>query len=73
MDLDLVEMLKKTKAFVALTKPRVIELLLITTLPTMILARGEIGATITSAAISETFRFPLQVSYQDGRFSAIAS
>jgi protoheme IX farnesyltransferase len=34
-------MLKKTKAFVALTKPRVIELLLITTLPTMILARGE--------------------------------
>lgn len=41
MDLDLVEMLKKTKAFVALTKPRVIELLLITTLPTMILARGE--------------------------------
>ena len=38
-----------------------------------ILARGEIGATITSAAISETFRFPLQVSYQDGRFSAIAS
>ncbi len=41
MDLDLVEMLKKTKAFIALTKPRVIELLLITTLPTMILARGE--------------------------------
>jgi len=41
LDLDLVEMLKKTKAFVALTKPRVIELLLITTLPTMILARGE--------------------------------
>ena len=38
-----------------------------------ILARGEIGATITSASISETFRFPLQVSYQDGRFSAIAS
>lgn len=34
-------MLKKTKAFIALTKPRVIELLLITTLPTMILARGE--------------------------------
>jgi heme o synthase len=32
----------KTKAYLALTKPRVIELLLITTLPTMILAQGGI-------------------------------
>lgn len=38
-----------------------------------IIARGEIGATITSASISETFRFPLKVSYQDGRFSATAA
>lgn len=38
-----------------------------------ILARGEIGATITSESISETFRFPLQVSYQNGRFSAISA
>jgi iron complex transport system ATP-binding protein len=38
-----------------------------------ILARGEMGATITSAAISETFRFPLTVSYQNGRFSAVAA
>jgi iron complex transport system ATP-binding protein len=38
-----------------------------------IVARGEIGATITSASISETFRFPLQVSYQNGRFSATAA
>lgn len=38
-----------------------------------IIARGEIGATITSASISETFRFPLKVSYQEGRFSATAS
>jgi iron complex transport system ATP-binding protein len=38
-----------------------------------ILARGEMGATITSESISETFRFPLRVSYQDGRFSAVAA
>lgn len=38
-----------------------------------ILARGEIGATLTSEAISETFRFPLRVSYLDGRFSATAA
>jgi iron complex transport system ATP-binding protein len=38
-----------------------------------ILARGDIGATITSASISETFRFPLKVSYQDGRFSAVSA
>ena len=38
-----------------------------------ILARGEIGATITSASISETFRFPLKVSYQDGRFAAVSA
>ena len=38
-----------------------------------ILARGEMGATITSASISEAFRFPLTVSYQNGRFSAVAA
>lgn len=38
-----------------------------------ILARGEIGATITSQSISETFRFPLKVSFADGRFSATAA
>ena len=38
IDLDLDEM-NKIKAYVALTKPRVIELLLITTVPTMILAQ----------------------------------
>jgi iron complex transport system ATP-binding protein len=38
-----------------------------------ILARGEIGATITSASISEAFRFPLTVNYHNGRFSAVAS
>ena len=37
-----------------------------------IMAQGEIGATITSANISEGFRFPLKVSYQNGRFSAVA-
>ena len=37
----------KTKAYIALTKPRVIELLLITTVPTMILAqRSEFGGGI---------------------------
>jgi protoheme IX farnesyltransferase len=34
----------KVKAYVALTKPRVVELLLITTVPTMVLAHASIGA-----------------------------
>ena len=34
--------LERVSAYVALTKPRIIELLLITTLPTMILAKGGI-------------------------------
>ena len=38
-----------------------------------ILARGEIGSTITSEAISEAFRYPLKVSYQAGRFQAVAA
>lgn len=38
-----------------------------------VLARGEIGSTITSAAISETFRYPLNVSYENGRFRATAA
>ena len=38
-----------------------------------VLARGEIGSTITSASISETFRFPLTVSYENGRFRAVAA
>ena len=38
-----------------------------------IVARGEIGATITSASISETFEYPLNVSYREGRFSVTAS
>ena len=38
-----------------------------------VLARGEIGSTITSAAISEAFRFPLTVSYENGRFRAVAA
>jgi iron complex transport system ATP-binding protein len=38
-----------------------------------VLARGEIGDTITSEAISEAFRFPLRVSYKDGRFGAVAN
>lgn len=38
-----------------------------------ILAKGEIGSTITSESISEAFRFPLRVSYQGGRFSAVAT
>lgn len=38
-----------------------------------VLARGEIGDTITSEAISEAFRFPLKVSYQNGRFGAVAN
>lgn len=38
-----------------------------------VLARGEIGDTITSEAISEAFRFPLRVSFQNGRFGAVAN
>jgi len=38
-----------------------------------VLARGEIGDTITSEAISEAFRFPLRVSYKDSRFGAVAN
>lgn len=38
-----------------------------------ILAKGEIGSTITSESISEAFRFPLKVSYQGGRFQAVAA
>lgn len=38
-----------------------------------IIARGEIGATITSQSISETFRYPLKVSYADGRFNVTAA
>ncbi len=38
-----------------------------------VMARGEIGATITSEAISEAFNHPLRVSYQSGRFSAVSA
>jgi iron complex transport system ATP-binding protein len=37
-----------------------------------VIARGEIGSTITSEAISETFNYPLKVSYQNYRFNAVA-
>lgn len=37
------------------------------------IARGEIGSTITSESISETFNYPLKVSYQDSRFTAVAN
>ena len=38
-----------------------------------ILAKGELGATITSASVSEAFRYPLRVDYEAGRFRVIAS
>ena len=38
-----------------------------------VIARGEIGSTITSEAISETFNYPLKVSYQGSRFTATAN
>jgi iron complex transport system ATP-binding protein len=38
-----------------------------------VIARGEIGSTITSEAISETFNYPLKVSYQDSRFNAVSN
>ena len=50
--------LRKVRAYVALTKPRVIELLLITTVPTMILAKGSLPdvwlviATLIGGALS---------------------
>ncbi len=38
-----------------------------------ILARGEIGTTITSESVSETFRYPLTVTHENGRFSVRAA
>jgi iron complex transport system ATP-binding protein len=38
-----------------------------------VMARGEIGAAITSEAISEAFNHPLRVSYQNGRFFAVSA
>lgn len=38
-----------------------------------VMAKGEIGTTLTSASISEAFRFPLQLSFENGRYSAVAS
>jgi iron complex transport system ATP-binding protein len=38
-----------------------------------VMARGEIGATITSESISEAFNHPLSVTYQNGRFSALSA
>jgi len=38
-----------------------------------VMARGEIDSTLTSASISEAFRFPLTLSHQNGRYSASAS
>ena len=38
-----------------------------------VMARGEIGATLTSASISEAFKCPLTLSNQNGRYSASAS
>lgn len=40
VDRETIGLARKTKAYVALTKPRVIELLLVTTAPVMILAQG---------------------------------
>jgi iron complex transport system ATP-binding protein len=37
-----------------------------------VVARGEIASTLTSEAISETFRYPLKVTREDGRFRATA-
>lgn len=37
-----------------------------------VVARGEIESTLTSEAISETFRYPLKVTREDGRFRATA-
>jgi iron complex transport system ATP-binding protein len=38
-----------------------------------VLARGELEATITSASVSEAFRYPLKVTREGGRFRVIAS
>jgi len=38
-----------------------------------IMARGEIMSTLTSESISEAFRFPLTLSFENGRYSAVAS
>ncbi len=38
-----------------------------------IMARGEIRSTLTSESISEAFRFPLTLSFENGRYSAVAS
>ena len=38
-----------------------------------IMARGEIRSTLTSESISEAFRFPLMLSFENGRYSAVAS
>jgi len=38
-----------------------------------VMARGEIGMTLTSASISEAFNHPLILSYQNQRFSAVSS
>lgn len=38
-----------------------------------IMAKGELGATITSASVSEAFRYPLRVEYESGRFRVTAN
>ena len=38
-----------------------------------IMARGGIMSTLTSESISEAFRFPLTLSFENGRYSAVAS
>jgi iron complex transport system ATP-binding protein len=38
-----------------------------------VMARGEIGMTLTSASISEAFNHPLTLNYQNQRFSAVSS
>ena len=38
-----------------------------------VIARGGLANTLTSAAISEAFRYPLRVEYTDGRYRVIAA
>jgi iron complex transport system ATP-binding protein len=38
-----------------------------------VLARGELASTLTSGAISEAFRYPLRVDFQDGRYRVVAA
>jgi iron complex transport system ATP-binding protein len=38
-----------------------------------VLARGELASTLTSGAISEAFRYPLRVEFQDGRYRVVAA